>query len=57
MIKRKTYFEQVPLTVARKIAAEELKRKEARRKYAASKHKASGSLIETGLATSEGAPL
>ena len=42
MTKRKTHFEQVPLEVARKIAAEELKRKEARLKKAGSKRKTGG---------------
>lgn len=57
MIKRKTVFEQVPLAVARKVAAEELKRKESERKNAGSKQKASGSLIEARLVTGEGASL
>ena len=57
MAKRKTVFEQVPLAVARRIAAEELKRKEAGRKNAGSKQKTSGSLLETAHATSEGASL
>lgn len=57
MIKRKTVFEQVPLAIARKIAAKELKRKESGRKNAGSKQKASGRVIETGLVASEGASL
>ncbi|MGA9887614.1 MAG: hypothetical protein WBQ31_08975 [Candidatus Acidiferrales bacterium] len=56
MIKRKTVFEQVPLAVARKIAAAELKRKEAIGKKAGSKRKADG-LPETIIATAEGATL
>jgi hypothetical protein len=39
MIKRKTVFEQVPLAIARKIAAEELQRKEARLQNAGRKRK------------------
>ncbi|MFZ3330140.1 MAG: hypothetical protein WA197_05885 [Candidatus Acidiferrales bacterium] len=56
MIKRKTAFEQVPLAVARRIAAEELKRKEAIGKKAGSKRKTNG-LPETTIAAGEGATL
>jgi hypothetical protein len=57
MTKRKTVFEQVPLAVARRIAAAELKRKEAIRKKAGSRPKASGRPIETAHLSSEGASL
>ncbi len=56
MIKGKTVFEQVPLAVARKIAAEELKRKEARLKNSGSKRKTDG-LPEAVIAAAEGATL
>lgn len=42
MIKRKTVFEQVPVAIAKKVAAEELKRKEARLKNSAGTRKSSG---------------
>ncbi|MFZ0881750.1 MAG: hypothetical protein WAN14_00010 [Candidatus Acidiferrales bacterium] len=42
MIKRKTVFEQVPLAIAKKVAAEELKRKEARPENSAGTRKSSG---------------
>ncbi len=42
MIKRKTVFEQVPLAVARRIAAEELKQKEAGLKKSGSNRKSDG---------------
>ncbi|MGA7852507.1 MAG: hypothetical protein WCA15_04215 [Candidatus Acidiferrales bacterium] len=42
MTKRKTVFEQVPLEIAQKIAAEELKRKEAGLKKSGSNRKSNG---------------
>jgi hypothetical protein len=57
MKKRKTVFEQVPLAVARKIAAAELKRKESLRENVASKQKAGGSLIEKEVLANQGASL
>ncbi len=50
MIKRKTVFEQVPLAIARKIAAEELKRKEASLKNSGSNRKRSGHTAATVVA-------
>jgi hypothetical protein len=57
MTKRKTHFEQVPLEVARKIAAEEVKRKEVRVKNPRIKRTAGGGHVETGIVASEGASL
>jgi hypothetical protein len=51
MIKRKTVFEQVPVAIARKIAAEELKRKEAKLKNAGSKRKSGGHTTATIVAS------
>lgn len=57
MTKQRTHFEQVPLEVARRIAAEELKRKEAGLKKSGSKRKASGGCVPAAIAASTGASL
>lgn len=57
MTKRKTHFEQVPLEVARKIAAEEAKRKEAGVKNSGSKRKSSAGFAPAAIVASRGAIL
>jgi hypothetical protein len=57
MTKRKTHFEQVPLEVARKIAAEEVKRKEAGVKNSGSKRKSSERFAPPAIVASTGAIL
>ncbi|MFY9805231.1 MAG: hypothetical protein WA211_04480 [Candidatus Acidiferrales bacterium] len=47
---RKTHFEQVPLEIARKIAAEELRRKEVSLKIARNKRKTGGVVTEVKVA-------
>jgi hypothetical protein len=57
MTKRKTHFEQVPLEVARKIAAEEAKRKEAGVKNSESKRKSGEEFAPAAIAARTGATL
>ncbi|MGA7916656.1 MAG: hypothetical protein WCA00_15590 [Candidatus Acidiferrales bacterium] len=57
MTKRKTHFEQVPLEIARKIAAEEAKRKEAKLKVAGSKRKSRAGFAPAASVVSTGASL
>jgi hypothetical protein len=54
MDKRKTRFEQVPLAVAKKIAAEEIRRKEASAKAAGSAPPIAGSRLERTVAAGAG---